>query len=179
MKAFIISQFSYCPLLWMYHNRTLNNKINRLHERSLRIVYTDPNLTFEEMLVLDNSVTIHQKNLQKLATEMYKVKNNLAPKPVCEIFRENTNPYNLRKKRSWERVKTRTSLYGTETIRYQGPKIWDLLPEHVKNAGSLREFKQKIKSWKTNECPCRLCKTFIPELGFIDNIIAITNQDSG
>ena len=41
MKAFIESQFSYCPLIWMFHSRTLNNKINRLHERALRIVYSD------------------------------------------------------------------------------------------------------------------------------------------
>ena len=41
MKAFIESQFQYCPLLWMFHSRTLNNRINKLHERALRLVYKD------------------------------------------------------------------------------------------------------------------------------------------
>ena len=41
MKAFIVSQFNYCPLLWMFHSRKLNDKINKLHERELRIVYKD------------------------------------------------------------------------------------------------------------------------------------------
>ena len=61
MKAFITSQFSYCPLIWMFHSRNLNNKINRIHERALRLVYQN-NLSFSELLDLDNSVTVHQKN---------------------------------------------------------------------------------------------------------------------
>ena len=47
VKAFFESQFSYCPLVWMFHSRTLNNRINKLHERVLRLVYEDPQLTFE------------------------------------------------------------------------------------------------------------------------------------
>ena len=74
MKTSILSQFNYCPLLWMFHNRTLNNKINRLHEKALRIVYTNANLTFRELLDKDESVTIHHRNLQRLAIEMYKIK---------------------------------------------------------------------------------------------------------
>ena len=61
MKAFITSQFSYCPLIWMFHSRNLNNKINRIHERALRLVYQN-NLSFSELLDLDNSVTVQQKN---------------------------------------------------------------------------------------------------------------------
>ena len=59
----------------MFHNRTLNNKINKLHERALRLVYKNENLSFIELLDMDNSVTIHQTNPQTLAIEMYKVKN--------------------------------------------------------------------------------------------------------
>ena len=77
MRTFIQSQFNYCPLIWMFHSRTLNNIINKLHERALRIVYKNENLCFQELLDLDNSVTIHQRNLQKLVVEIYKVKNNL------------------------------------------------------------------------------------------------------
>ena len=77
MSAFIESQFGYCPLVWMFHSRALNNRINTLHERALRLVYKDPHLTFEELLRKDNSFCIHHRNLQKLATEMYKVRNTL------------------------------------------------------------------------------------------------------
>ena len=79
MKAFVTSQFNYCPLVWMCHSRTLNNKINYLHERALRIAYNDKVSTFQELLNQDKSVTIHIKNIQILATEIYKVKNGMAP----------------------------------------------------------------------------------------------------
>ena len=63
MKAFIMSPFSYCPLVWMCHSRTLNNKINKLHERALQLVYDDSQSTFEELLNIDKSVS---------TTEIYK-----------------------------------------------------------------------------------------------------------
>ena len=79
MKAFNDAQFNYCPFIWMFHNRSLNHKINKLHERALRIVYNDYSSSFESLLNEDNSFTIHQRNLQKLATEMFKINNNLSP----------------------------------------------------------------------------------------------------
>ena len=74
MKTFIESQFNYCPLTWMFHSRQLNTKINKLQERALRIVHKNPNLTFQQLLDLDKSHCIHHRNLQKLAIEMFKVK---------------------------------------------------------------------------------------------------------
>ena len=74
MNAFISSQFGYCPLVWMFHSRQLNNRINRIHERSLRIIYNDKSSTFEELLIRDKSVTIHQRNIRILATEVFKNK---------------------------------------------------------------------------------------------------------
>ena len=94
MKAFIESNFGYCPLIWMFHNRTLNNRINRLHERALRIVYKNSNSSFAELLALDNSFTIHERNLPKLATSMYKIINNLSP-PLKNMIPFLSQPYNL------------------------------------------------------------------------------------
>ena len=76
MRAFVDSQFGHCPIIWMFYNRKLNVKINRLHELALNIVYKDHSLTYDELLVKDNSFTRHEKNLQKLATEMYKINNH-------------------------------------------------------------------------------------------------------
>ena len=56
---------------------------------------------------------------------------------------------------------------GCETISYRGPLIWKLIPDDIKISKSLNEFKAKIKRWKPVSCNCRICKTFIPELGFI------------
>ena len=70
----------------MCHGRSLNNKINNLHERALRIVYQDKKSSFETLLKRDKSVSIHIKNLQYLATEIFKVKNGLCPEIMKEIF---------------------------------------------------------------------------------------------
>ena len=86
MNAFFNSQFSYCPLIWMFHNRLINNKINRLHERCLRIVHNDNQSTFEELLEKDNTVSVHQRNLQFLAIELYKVINGISPDLMKEVF---------------------------------------------------------------------------------------------
>ena len=73
LMAFTMSQFSYCPVLWMYHSRTLNNKVNKLHEKTLRFIYDGRKSKFEELLYIDKSITIHHRNLQVLPTELYKV----------------------------------------------------------------------------------------------------------
>ena len=59
MSAFILSQFSYCPLVWIFHSRKLNHRITKIHDRALRIVYNDHQSTFEKLLERDNSFTIH------------------------------------------------------------------------------------------------------------------------
>ena len=167
MKAFIESQFGYCPLIWMHHSRKLNNKINKLHERALRLVYKDHISTFEELLLQDESFTIHHRNLQKLATEMYKIKYNLSPIFMNLIFPISNNPYNMRKYQIFETHNIKSVYKGSETIAYRGPIIWNLVPDDIKTSKTLNEFKVKIKTWKPDGCNCRICKLFINGLGFI------------
>ena len=73
LNAFITSQFSYAPVVWMFHSRKLNNRINHIHERVIRLVYKDYTSSFDELLFKDNSFRIHHRNLQKLAIEIFKV----------------------------------------------------------------------------------------------------------
>ena len=70
----------------MLHSRELNNKINRIHERSLRSAYSDKTSTFQELLDKDSSVSVHHKNIQVLATEIYKTVNGLAPTIMNSVF---------------------------------------------------------------------------------------------
>ena len=69
-KVFIILQFNYCPLVWIFHRKQPNNRINSLHEKALRVTYQDRNSSFSELLNLDKSVSIHYKNLKYLLTEI-------------------------------------------------------------------------------------------------------------
>ena len=167
MRAFVISQFQYCPLVWMFHSRHLNNKINRIHERALRIVYKDYESNFNTLLGKDNSVSIHAKNLQILMIEMFKTKENMNPHFMKEIFCERIVTYNLRNNNEFLLPRVRTTSYGSETIKYRGQCLWLSLPQHIRNAQSITEFKKEIKSWSGADCTCRLCRTFIPQLGYL------------
>ena len=130
MKAYTISQFGYCPLVWMFHSRGLNNKINSLHERALRITYGDRSSSFEDILKKNNSVSIHHRNIQALAIEMFKVKNNIAPEIMKNLFAPKVSPYD-------------------------------------RNYNSFHGFKFKIKRWVPEGCPCRICKIYLGQVGFI------------
>ena len=85
MNAFFSSQVGYCLLVWMVHNKRYNNKRNCLHERMLRIVQKVYQSSFAELLSEDKSFTVHHKNVQKLAIEMYKVKNELCVRSNTSI----------------------------------------------------------------------------------------------
>ena len=76
IKTFVISQTSYCPLLWMFHSRNTENRVDKIHERALRLVYHgNPCLRFDELLIKDKSVSINEINLHYLATEIFKAKS--------------------------------------------------------------------------------------------------------
>ena len=168
MNAFITSQFSYCPLVWMSHSRTMNNRINKIHEKTLRLVYKDEkNLSLDDLLKKDKSVSIHQRNLQVLATEIYKARNDLGPEIIEDIFHSVQKPYNLSNDSTPQRRRNRTVCFGTESITSPAPKLWEIVPCEIKNAKSIDIFSKKIKLWTTDICPCRLCKRYIGNVGFI------------
>ena len=167
MKAFIESQFGYCPLVWMFHSRGINNKINRIHERALRITYNNKSSSFQDLLDKDNSVTIHHRNIRTLAIETFKVLHGLSPPLLNEVFVERNCNYNLRGNNFLNRRRVNSVRYGTESVSFLAPKIWDILPKEIKNSETLNAFKLKIKNWVPLECPCRLCKTYVSQVGFI------------
>ena len=166
LHSFLISQFGYCPLVWMFHTRDLNNKINKIHKRALRIVYQDTKSSFEDLLDKEKSFTVHERNIQTIGIELYKVAYGIAPKIMRLIF-----PTNAYMKYPWENIfqtfNVKTVWWGTETLYHLGPKIWRSLPLTLKKLPSLSKFKKAIRLWKPN-CPCRICKVYIHGVGFVN-----------
>ena len=129
MNSFFRSHFNYCPLIWMCHSQTNNRKINRLHKRCLRIIYNDKQSSFIKLLEKDNSVSIHQKNQQMVATEMSKVSNGLSPVLMNDIFKiKGEQTYNLRKLSQFYRPKVNFVYNGTQSVPFLRPIIWDFVP---------------------------------------------------
>ena len=116
----------------MFHNRNIDNKINKIQERALRIAYKDNASQFKELLEKDNSVSIHRKNLQLLMIEIYKTKNRLNPLFVIESFEEKAVPYQLSSTSNLNLPKVRTTYYGTDTVKFMGQRAWRKLPIEIK-----------------------------------------------
>ena len=77
------------------------------------------------------------------------------------------NPYHLRNNNPFKRRRVNSVWNGTKLMSYLGPKIWDLVPNEIKECESLHAFKFKIKKWIPEECPCRISKICLGQVGFI------------
>ena len=81
----------------MFQTKELNDRVNCLHEKALRLTFQNRNSSFDELLKLDKSVSIHYRNLQYLLTEIYKAKMGLSPPIMNDILTLDKNAsYNLR-----------------------------------------------------------------------------------
>ena len=128
----------------------LTKKINRLHGRCLKIIYCEKQSSFEELLQKDSSVSIHERNIQTLATEMYKVSKGMPPSQINKLFaRRIENLYNLRHSAKSLQPFVNSVRCVTESISYFGPKIWGMVPDTNKNIDSLYNFKKDIKKIET------------------------------
>ena len=152
----------------MFHSQNTKNKVNKIHERALRLVYDDSlYLSFDELLIKDKPVSIHQRNLQLLATEIFKVKNGVSTGLTEDIFHFVNKTYDLRNNRILFRKRNRTVYYGTESLSSLAPRVWELTPQSLKDGAELSQFKTKIKTCTTSQYSCRLCKKYIGHAGFI------------
>ena len=113
--------------IWMCHNRNTLRQVNRIHERALQIVYMDNTLTFEDLLKKSGSVSIHNRNLQQLAVEIYKALNNLSSSLMPKLFRVKETKYSLRNKHSLVSNIPHTTKYGLNTITHLPPNIWEII----------------------------------------------------
>ena len=168
MKAFVSSQLSYCPLIWMFHSRKMEHRINNIHKRALKLVYQDsPDLTFQELLAKDKSVSVYQKNLHLLPNEIFRYKAGTLPELMNHIFHFVERAYNLRSDYTLERTRDHTVYHGSESLSSVAPKLWDLLPNSIKNSASLKEFKTKLNTRAFERCACRICKKYVGRVGSI------------
>ena len=101
-------------------------------------------------------------------TEIFQVNNGSPPGLMNDVFEFIEKSYSLGTTSHFRSRKIRTAQYGIETLSYLGPNIWNLVPYEYKTIESLTEFKAKIKIWVPENCPCRLCKTYIHQIGFIE-----------
>ena len=125
-------QRSYSPLVWMFCSRTSNSMINKLHERSLRIILNDYSSDFN--ILLENNIDIcnHHKNVQALFIEVFKMKNELSPQIMESILNKRFNTYNLGNFQEFLMEGKKIFCFGLETLSYCYSQLWSLLLESLK-----------------------------------------------
>ena len=158
--SFINSQFNYCPLVWFNCRKKDLNKIEKIQERGLRLVFSDYSSSYDNLMNRMGITTVLTRLKKLLVTEIYKVQNDIAPPYLKDVFKQRTSSYNLRKPHNLEVPRPRTSTFGIHSLKYQGSKLWNELPSHIQEAASLSEFRGHMKNWTWNEpgiCQCDAC----------------------
>ena len=126
----------------MFCSRQSINLINKVHGRGLRLICRDETKGFQQILREQNEITIHQRNLQILMIEVYKIVNGIVPPIMNSLFQFCCNTNN----RNFQVISTenkKTVKYGMETVTNQTPFLWANLYTNYENAKSLYEFKLK------------------------------------
>ena len=162
--SFIEAQFKYCPLTWMFCSRSCNNKINKLQERALRLVYDDYELSFDVLLNKNKSFSIHHQNIQKLMIEEYKSLNKPPHNLFDSIFTSKWRQDPLQNDLLVHSVKPVTK--GKDSAKYLGAMTWNSVSSHIRQQDSLKKFCDLIKKWKPDS-KCKLCKDYIGHVGYI------------
>ena len=99
--------------------------------------------------------------------EIIKIHRSSPPENLRETFVSKTSSYNLSRNDTFEKRQVHSEYHDNESLSLLSPKIWDLVPVEFKQSDSLDSFRLKIKNWVALECPCRKCKTYIQQVGFL------------
>ena len=158
-NSYILSQLYYCSIIWMYCNKTTYSKLFSTQKRALRAVTLDFDSEFSDMLRIINGSEIHEIHLRFLAIETFKIVNKIAPEFLASLVTAKNVDYNLRKSNLLKLPEAKTLTHGVCNLSYQSARLWNSLPNHLKDSLSLGIFKNKIKQLNLKQlCQCRLCR---------------------
>ena len=132
------------------------------------IVYRDYSSSLNDLLKRDKSVSIHHRNIQSLAVELFKVIVNLSNTIMNDNFPTRVLNYNLRSQTDFFRNSFNTTKFGLNSLRYFASKVWSMIPIEIKNSSSVETCKNKIRKWEPNDCDCKVCQDYLYRTGYVN-----------
>ena len=144
-SSFVNSQFNYCAIS-MFCSKKSKLRLKNIHKRTLRVVYNEYEKNYKDLLADHDEISIHQKHLQFLATEVFKSANELNPQLIWCFFENHEIPYNLRYGSVVKLPGTNTTTYGINSQKFRGAMLWNIIPKNIKLSETLPEFKRKLKT---------------------------------
>ena len=155
-NSFVRSNFSYCPLVWHFCGKSANGKLEKLHERALRLVLNDPDSDYDDLLVKSGSSSLFTQRLRTIMVEIFKFLKKESPSSLESMFQIKEMPHHFRDGIKLIQPIRRTSTFGLRSISYLGPKLWNSLPRDLKKLleanASTQTFKHALKSWNPLLC---------------------------
>ena len=163
--SFIAAHFKYCRITWMFCSRLCNNKINKLQERALGLVYDDHETSFDVLLNKNKSFSIDDQNIQKPMIEVYKSLNKPSPDNFFDsMFTSKRRQDPLQNDLLVPSVKTVTKV--KDSAKYLGAVTWNSLPSRIRQQDSLEKFCDLMTKWKP-DCKCKLYTDYTVHVGYI------------
>ena len=148
-RSFIMSNFTYCSIVWHFCGLMNNSKIEKIQERALRIVYSDYESDYKTLLSIFGTDTMLLSRLKIMILEVFKSLKGINPGYLHDIFYIKEQPYSLRDPLRLVQNKKNSTTFGLRSFGYLGSKMWNDLPPQFKDLEDtdISHFKCLLKQW--------------------------------
>ena len=141
-------------LIWMFAGKLLISRVHKIHFWSLQMVHNTYDATYNELLSMNSDVSIHQRHLRFLVTEVFKSVNNLNPHFMRNYLRRFFFPYDLRKGNTLQLSPRHSLRHGIDSLLFRDSLLWNNLSREIKKSLSTEEFKKRLKERGALPCSC-------------------------
>ena len=149
-NSYISSNFTYCPIVWMFTGKMNMEKLEKTNKRALRYVVNDDDADYVDICRDQKVLNIHRRCIKTVAVQMYKIKHQLVPQYVQELFTRRESHYGIRDDDLFNIPRFKTVSYGKKCFRYYGSKLWSNLPKEIKDKPSVTCFNDALTVWLLN-----------------------------
>ena len=156
-KSFVFANFNYCPMVWHLCSCKYVQKMERIHKRALRFMLNDFYSDYQTLIAKAGTPTLEMKRIQVICTKVYISLKKLNLPYMKDLFVPRQNNYILR---GSQNLSVHTTMYGLQSIGYEGASLWNRLLESLKIADSIHDFRSLINTWNGPTCGCNVCKHF-------------------
>ena len=146
-KSFILSNFTYCPLVWHFCGKQNNGKVEKIQERALRILHDDYISDYCDLLDKSGATTMLQSRFNCIVLEVFKSVRNMNPMCIQNMFKIKTPSYSLRDASKLQQPKRISTTFGLRSFTYFGSQLWNNLPIAFKESDDIVAFKDQLRHW--------------------------------
>ena len=156
-NSFVMSNSNYCPVVWHFCSVANTNKMEKIQERALRFINNDSTSPLKTLLVMANTSPLHVRRMKTIVSEVYKIVNNLSPSYIQDLVQMKVSNYDFRNKHTAVVPRVRTTRYGTRSFRFEAAQIWNSLPDEIRLAEPIPQFRRLLRAWDGLGCGCPVC----------------------